>query len=112
MKKVTLETIRTALLDAGYESTDPVMVEIDTELNKGAARKEATANAYEAAKDVILNALGDAPATCSEIYEAIKGELPEGFGRGKVQYALTNLWQDAIVKVDGSPKSYRRNWDK
>ena len=46
MKKATLETIRTALLDAGYESTDPVMAELDAEINKGAEEKAARKFGY------------------------------------------------------------------
>ena len=108
MKKATLETIRTALLDAGYESTDPVMVELDAELNKGAEAKAKNAEAYNAIHDIVIGALTSAPATVAEIWEAIEDEVPEGITKGKVQYALTHLWGDEIVKVEGKPNGYRR----
>lgn len=110
MKKDTLTRIYNTLKDITFINKDEILAEIEKEMNRGAERKEATAKEYEVAKDVIIGALGDAAATVAEIYEAIKGDLPEGFGKGKVQYALTHLWQDQIAVVDGTPKSYRRKW--
>lgn len=108
MKKATLSTIYSALLDSGYESTDPIMEEISKELNRGEAQKAKNAEAYDALHDVVIGALGDAPATVAEIWEAIEDEVPEGVTKGKVQYALTHLWGDEIVKVEGKPNGYRR----
>ena len=108
MKKATLSTIYSALLDSGYESTDPIMEEISKELNRGEAQKMKNAEAYDALHDVVIGALGDAPATVAEIWEAIEDEVPEGVTKGKVQYALTHLWGDEIVKVEGKPNGYRR----
>lgn len=107
MKKVSLQTILNTLTSNGFQDED-ILEEIRKEINKGAARKEATAAEYEAAKDVIIKALGDTPVTCGELYEAIKDELPEGFGKGKVQWALIHLWDSEIVKIDGKPNTYRR----
>ena len=100
MKKTTLETIRTALLDAGYESTDPVMVELDAELSKGQVRKEATANVYAAMWELVRQALTDAaaPVTAQEIADET------GLSRGKIVYGLTHLWTEEVVK-DTSGKS-------
>lgn len=109
MKKATFVAIDTALRAFGYDN-QTVLDELAVEINRGEARKEATAKEYEGVKDLILGTLGDAAATCGEIYEAIKDKLPDGFGKGKVQYALTHLWQDQIAIVDGNPKSYRRKW--
>lgn len=108
MKKATLETIRTALLDAGYESTDPVMVELDKEINKGAEVKAKNAEAYEGIHDVVIGTLSDTPVTLAELWESIEGEVPEGITKGKVQYALSHLWQDEIVKIEGKPNTYRK----
>ena len=52
--------------------------------------------------------LSDTPVTCGELYDAIESELPEGMTKGKVQYALTHLWQDEIVKVSGKPNGYKK----
>ena len=108
MKKATMETIYNALLDNGYESTDPIMEELAKEMNKGQARKDANAKAYDEMHDIIINALTDTPATCAEIFESIETDLPAGTTKAKVQYALTHLWQDEIVKVEGKPNSYRK----
>lgn len=106
MKKNTLSAIYSALLDFGYESTDPIMEEIATELNRGADARAAKRAEYDAVKDVILGALTDTPATITEIYDAIKGELPDGFTRNKVQYAITRLFADEVAKFDGKPNTY------
>ena len=108
MKKATLSTIYSALLDAGYESTDPIMEEITKEINRGAEAKAKNAEVYESIHDLVVGNLADAPCTCAELYEVIKDELPEGMSRGKVQYALNNLWKDEIVKIEGKPNTYRR----
>ena len=108
MKKATLNAIYSALLDSGYESTDPIMEEISNELNRGAEVKAKNAEAYEAIHDLIVGNLSDTPVTCGELYDAIESELPEGMTKGKVQYALTHLWQDEIVKVAGKPNGYRK----
>ena len=107
MKKTTLETIRTALTELGY-TNENVLAELDAELNKGAAEKAARAAGYEAIHDLVVGSLTDAPITCTELFESIEEELPEGMTRSKVQYALTHLWQNEIVKIAGKPNTYRR----
>lgn len=108
MKKATLEAIRDTLIDLGVNDTDPMVVELNAELNKGAEEKAARAAAYDAIHDIVMEALSDAPATIAEIYEAVKDNLPDGMTKAKVQYAITRLWKDEIVKVDGSPCGYRK----
>ena len=108
MKKATLSTIYSALLDSGYESTDPIMEEISKELNRGEAQKAKNAEAYDALHDYIIGELTDAPCTVAELWDVIKDDVPEGVTKGKVQYALTHLWSDEIVKVEGKPNGYRR----
>ena len=108
MKKASLSTIYSALLDSGYESTDPIMEELYNEIHKGDEVKAKNAKAYEDIHDVIVGALSAVPVTCAELFESIKDELPEGATKGKVQYALTHLWQDEIVKIEGKPNTYRK----
>jgi len=108
MKKATLTAIYSALLDSGYESTDPIMEEISKELNRGEAEKAKNAKAYEALHDVIVGNLTDEPCTVAELWDAIQNDVPDGTTKGKVQYALTHLWQDEIVKVEGKPNGYRK----
>lgn len=107
MKKATLEAIRTALIDLGYENAE-VLGELDTELNRGAAEKAARAEVYEGIHDLVVGALSDTPVTCAELYDSIESELPQGVTKQKVQYALTHLWQDEIVKIAGKPNTYRK----
>ena len=107
MKKNTLTTIYSALLDAGYESTDPIMEEISQEINRGAEAKQAKDALYAQAKDIVLTAM-DAPATIAEIYEAVESDLPEGFTKGNLQYAITRLWKDEIDKTEGKVNTYSR----
>ena len=107
MKKATLEAIRTALTDLGYADSD-VLAEIDTEINRGEEEKAARAAAYEGIHDIVIGNLSDTPATCSELWDIIADKVPEGITKGKVQYALNNLWQDEIVKIAGKPNTYRK----
>lgn len=107
MKKATFEAIKTALTNFGYDNAD-VLAELDKEINKGAEAKAKNAEAYDAIHDIVMGALTSAPATVAEIWEAIEDEVPEGITKGKVQYALTHLWQDEIVKIEGKPNTYRR----
>ena len=107
MKKITLETIYDALTTFGYDDAE-ILGEIQKELNKGQAKKDANAAAYEAMHDVIIGSLSDTPVTCTELYDSIESDLPMGTTKGKVQYALTHLWQDEIVVVSGKPNTYRK----
>ena len=107
MKKTTLITIKNALTDYGYMDSD-VLSELNREISRGEEQKQKNADAYESIHDLVVSNLGDAPCTCAELYEAIKDKLPDGMGKGKVQYALTHLWQDEIVKIEGKPNTYRR----
>jgi hypothetical protein len=107
MKKSTFEAIKDALTHFGFDDAE-ILSELDKEINRGAEAKAKNAEAYEAIHDIVVGNLSDAPVTCGELYEAIESELPMGITKGKVQYALTHLWQDEIVKIEGKPNTYRR----
>ena len=106
MKKASLTAIYSALKDTDFDAD--ILAELDKEIHKGEEQKAKNAQAYEDIHDIVIGALSDAPATCSEIFEAIESELPMGMTKSKVQYALTHLWQDEIVKVEGKPNGYRK----
>lgn len=115
MKKATLQFIATYLSENTQyadeiekSALDAALLEINAELNKGEAQKAKNAEAYDALHDVIVDNLSGTPVTCGELWDAIKDDVPEGTTKGKVQYALTHLWQDEIVKIDGKPNSYRK----
>jgi len=107
MKKATLETIRTALTDLGYENKE-VLDELDSEINRGAAEKAARAVAYEGIHSLVVDNLSGTPITCADLFAEIEEEVTaKGMTRHNVQYALNNLWQDEIVKIAGKPNTYR-----
>jgi hypothetical protein len=109
MKKVTLEAIRDTLIDLGVKDTDPMVVELNAELNKGAEEKAARAAAYEGIHNIIVDNLTDTPVSCSDLWNEISDEVSaKNMTRYNVQYALNNLWQDEIVKIPGKPNTYRR----
>ena len=110
MKKATLEAIRDTLIDLGVKDTDPMVVELNTELNKGAEEKAARAAAYEGIHSLIVDNLSDVtPMSCADLCIEIGSELEtHGMTRHNVQYALNNLWQDEIEKIAGKPNTYRR----
>lgn len=108
MKKDTLTRIYSTLKDIDFTNKDEILAELTKEINRGADTKAKNLEAYESFHDILVGALSDSPATCGEIYEAIEKELPDGVTKGKVQYALTHLWQDEIVKIEGKPNTYRK----
>ena len=108
MKKASMETLVNYIDYHDLTELFNIKDELVAELNKGAEAKAKNAEAYESIHDLVVSNLADAPCTCAELYEVIKDELPEGMSRGKVQYALTHLWQDEIVKIEGKPNTYRR----
>ena len=107
MKKLTLVAIKTALTNFGF-ADEEILSELDKEINKGAEVKAKNAEAYESIHDLVIGTLSATPVTVAEIWESIESEVPEGITKGKVQYALTHLWQDEIVKVEGKPNGYRK----
>ena len=108
MKKATMNTILTLIATIDTPEAEAVRAELNAELNKGAEEKARSAELYDAAKAVVMNELGDTPVTISELYEAVQENLPDGFTKGKLQYAVTRLWTDAIVKIEGKVNTYRK----
>lgn len=108
MKKATMNTILTLIADIDTPEAEAVRSELNAELNKGEAVKAQNAALYEAAKAVVMSELGETPVTISELYEAVEGNLPEGFTKGKLQYAVTRLWTADIVRIEGKVNTYRK----
>ena len=48
------------------------------------------------------------PCTISELYEAVKDKLPAGFSKGKLQYAITQLWASELIKTEGKVNTYTK----
>ena len=107
MKKLSLVAIKNALVGYGY-ADEEILAELTKEITKGDAQKEANAKAYDAIHDIVMGALSAVPVTVAELWDSIEDEVPEGITKGKVLYALTHLWGDEIVKVEGKPNGYRK----
>ena len=108
MKKATMNAIIATLNAIDFENKDAIMAELNAEINRGADAKAQKWAEYDAVKPVVLDALSDTPVTIAELYDAVRDELPDGFTRGKLQYAVTKLWVDEIVKIDGKPNTYKK----
>lgn len=115
MKKATLQFIATYLSentqyadDNEKSALESALTEINAELNKGAEAKAEAAKEYEAAKAIVMSELGETPVTIGELFDAIGDKLPEGFTKGKLQYAMTRLWKDELVKTEGKVNSYSK----
>jgi hypothetical protein len=110
MKKATMNTIVNYINDNAVEALYEVRDELMAELSKGAEEKARNAELYDAAKAVVMDelALTDKAVTISELYDAVADNLPEGFTKGKLQYAVTRLWKDEIVRIEGKVNTYRK----
>ena len=107
MKKNSLVTIKTALTNFGFDNAE-IMDELTAEINRGEEQKAKNAAVYASFHDVVMKTLSDTPVTLAELWESIENEVPEGVTKGKVQYAITRLWKDEVVKVDGNPNGYKK----
>jgi len=108
MKKATMNTILSLIATIDTPEAEEVRAELNAELGKGEAAKAENAKVYDAAKAVVFAELGETPVTISELYEALEDKLPEGFSKGKLQYAMTRLWKDDLVKVEGKVNAYSK----
>lgn len=102
MKKATLITVYNTMrtLENPTEEQAVAIQELEAEVNKDIAKKQAAREAYEAAHDVVIGVMSDAPMTVAEIFAACEDKLPEDFSKNKVQYGLLNYWASEIVKVE------------
>lgn len=106
MKKNSLTAI------ANYIKNVPELAaeyaELQAELDKNAEKAKANRDMYAAAHDVVIGALTDKPVTLAELWEVVKGTVPEGMTKSKVQYALRELWAAEVVKIEGKVNEYKR----
>jgi len=106
MKNTTYTTVYSFLTANGFDNAE-ILAEFEKEINRNAEAKQAKETMYAEAKPIVLGAM-DAPATITEIFEAVDGELPKGFTKGNLQYAVTRLWKDEIEKIEGKVNTYVR----
>lgn len=109
MKKVTMNTILSLIANIDTPEADEVRNELNAELNKGAEEKARNAEQYEQAKAIVMDELSDAPVTIGELWDALSDKLSEvGMTKGKLQYAVTRLWKDEIVRTEGKVNTYSK----
>ena len=108
MKKSTMIALVNYLNGATIDNLAEIKSELEAELNRNAEKAAANRELYESAKSVIFEGfrVAGTPITIAELYEEIKDELPQGFSKSKVQYAVTRLWSDEIVKTEGKTNTY------
>ena len=86
-----------------------VVAEINAELAKDEAKAQANRDLYAEAHDIVMEALPtETPVTITELFNEIADKLPDGFSKGKVQYAVTRMWTDEVMKHEGKTNSYTR----
>lgn len=108
MKNTTYATVYAFLTANGFDNAE-ILAEFEKEINRNAAVKQEKEAMYAKAKPIVLSVM-DVPATISEIFEAVSGnvDLPEEFTKGNLQYAITRLWKDEVEKIEGKVNTYRR----
>ena len=108
MKKTTMNTI------AAYIKNVPELAneyaELAAEIQKDIEKAEANRTMYDTAKDVVLAALNDQLVTASELWAKVENDVPEGFTKNKMNYALIHYWDNEVIKVQEgrNPNQYRR----
>lgn len=109
MKKATMNTILSLIATIDTPEAEEVRSELTAELNRGAEEKAQNAKDYERAKVIVMGELSNTPVTISELWDALEDKLTEiGLTKGKLQYAVTRLWKDEIVRTEGKVNTYSK----
>lgn len=109
MKKNSMNAIVSYINTYAVEELYEIRDELVAELNRDAEKAQANRDLYAEAHDVIMEALPtETPVTIAELFCEIEDKLPAGFSKGKVQYAITRMWVDEVVKHEGKTNGYTR----
>ena len=110
MKKSSLLSLVSYLNGEAVDNIAEIKAEIEAELSKSAEAKAVNDAVYAEAKATVMAVLDKltVPATLAEIYAEAEDLLPEGFTKGKFQYAMTRLWADDVIKTEGKPNTYSK----
>lgn len=109
MKKATMQFIATYLSENAQYADDneksvleSALAEINAELSKGQAQKEANQAIYTEIHDAVVKALTSAenPVTAQELADET------GYPKGKIVYGLSHYWGDEIEKIEGKVNTY------
>lgn len=104
MKKNTMTTIAAYIKNVPELSNE--YAELAAELAKGEAKAQANRDLYATAREIVLAHLSDTPLTVGELFDVCEDELPEGFSKSKIQYALLNYWKDEVIKHENGKKAF------
>ena len=104
MKKNTLTAIANYIKNVPELATE--YAELAAELAKNEAKAQANRDLYAAAHDVVMAHLTDTPVTVADLFAACEDELPEGFSKSKIQYAVRELWASEVVKHENGKKAF------
>ena len=110
MKKNTMKSLVAYLNGETVTNIAEIKAELEAELAKGEEKAQANRELYATAHDVVLAHIGSEPLTVADIYDACADELPEGFSKSKIQYAVRELWGAELVKHENgkNPFTYTR----
>lgn len=110
MKNSSLRTVYDILTgkEVSDEVRQAVVEELEAEFAKKAEKAQANRDLYASAHDPAINALTDEPMTMADWYDACADELPEGFSKSKMQYAIRVYWADEVAKIEGKVNMYKR----
>lgn len=106
MKKSTMEALYT-VINKGAAVTDELRAEFNAEYERTTAKSRANAAMYDEARDFLMNTPDwDRPMTAAELAETFAADLPDGFSKSKVQYALLHYWVDSVERHDNGKNAY------
>jgi len=104
MKKNTIQSLVSYLNGETVTNLDEIKAELEAELAKGQAKKEANQAAYAEYHDKVIEVLSGLtdPVTAQDIADET------GIARGKISYAMKNYWADEIIAdKSGKVTTYR-----
>ena len=105
MKKNVFEMVVAMVNGCYVADMDTLRNEINAEYERMKAKRQAKANAYDAAKPIVFGVMTE-PMTVKEIFAKCENDLPDGFTAHKIQYALLNYWRDEVVKIDNGKSAF------
>lgn len=107
MKKSTLSAI-TNYFNANAVPAElaDAIEDVRAEFAKGEEKAQANRDLYNAAKVVVMGVLSATKQTVTEIYDACADDLPDGFSKSKLQYAIREMWADEVVRHDEGKNPY------
>ena len=102
MTKNTMMTLVNYLTNNDIPELADVKAEILAQYAKNEEKAQANRDLYAQAHDVVMGVIDETPRTVAEIYEACEDELPEGFTKSKLQYALRASWSSEVNKIENA----------